>query len=350
MPRFRAEELRRLAEVLLRAAGVAAAEARLVAGLLVKADLRGYPGHGVSRLPSYVAWLEEGTTQVRERPEVVREGRCTAVIDARHYLGQVAAREAMERAIAKAREHGVGAVAVRRAGHVGRLADYVEMAAEAGMIGFAAVSVGAANVAPYGAMERAIGTNPMAFAIPARRGRHLVLDFATAAISMGELQTRLARGEPLPEGAMLDGQGNPTTDFRAFRGPPRGAFLPFGGYKGSGLGLIAEILGGVLSGNGLGRRWWDRGGHAVNGLFLQALSISEFGPLEDFLAEVDELIAFVKSRRAARGFSAILLPGERGRSAEERQLARGVEIEEATWQGLVALARRLGVEELPAPL
>ena len=110
----------------------AADDAKLVAKLLVKADLRGYPGHGVTRVAPYLAWIKDGTINLREGPKIVREGKITAVIEGNHYIGQVAAHMAMELAIKKAKEHGVGVVTLRRASHSGRLADYMEMAADEG--------------------------------------------------------------------------------------------------------------------------------------------------------------------------------------------------------------------------
>ncbi len=350
MPKFKHDLLLKFSEQLLASAGFPKADSRLVSELLVKADLRGYPGHGVSRLPSYVAWVQTGTTDLQKGPTITRESKIAAVIDGNHYIGQAVACAGMKLAIRKATEHGVGVVCLLRVGHVGRLADYMEMAAESGMIAMGAVSVGAGNIAPYGGMERVTGTNPMAVGIPGKNGAHIILDFATSATSMGKLQERLNRNEPIPDGVLLDGYGKPTTDFKAFRGPPRGVVLPFGGYKGSGLNLVTEILGGILSGNGLGREWWDKGGHAVNGVFLQAIAVEEFQALDQFLEKVDELVRFIKSTKPAPGFKEILLPGEMARRTEERQIREGVEIDDATWTRLRQLASEMGIKNLPQPL
>ena len=343
MLKIKFDELVKFSIELLSSGGFPNGDARLVAKLLVKADLRGYPGHGVTRIPPYLAWINDGTINIHERPKVEREGKLTAVIDGNHYIGQVAAHRAMDLAIKKAQQHGAGIVCLRRAGHTGRLADYMEMAVETGLIAMAALSVGSGTTTFYGGMERMTGTNPIAFGIPARNGRHIILDFATAGMSMGEIQKRVAKKETIPDGVMLDGHGNPTSDFKAFRGPPRGVFLPFGGYKGSGIALVTEILGGILSGNGPGRDWWSKGGHGVNGVFLQAFAVGEFQTLDSFYAKVDELISFIKSRRCAPGFNEILLPGEKARRREARQLKDGVEIDEATWTDLLKLANELRV-------
>ncbi len=348
MPRFQHASLLRFGERVLRRGGFPESDAQLVATLLVKADLRGYSGHGIIRIPSYVAWIKDGTINLSTKPKVIRAGKTTAAIDANHYIGQVVAHDGMKLAMEKAKEHGVGIVCLARAGHVGRLADYMEMAADEGMIGIAAVSVGAGSVTLFGGMERVTGTNPMAFGIPARGGRHIILDFATAAMSMGELQKRDSRNEAIPANVMLDGYGNPANGMKTFRGPPRGVLLPFGGYKGSGLNLVAEILGGILSGNGLGRQWWDKGAHAVNGVFLQAFAVEEFQPLEKFFDQVDELIAYAKAIKPAPGFAEILLPGERARKIEARQMKEGVEIDDATWGQLREFADEMGVGDLPA--
>ncbi len=339
MPKIQHAQLAEFGARLFHAGGVPEEDARLLAALLAKADLRGYSGHGITRVPSYLAWTKDGTTDLERKPKVVRQGKATAVIDGNRYIGQVVAHDGMKLAIEKAKEHGVGTVCLLHAGHIGRLADYMEMAADEGMIGVGAVSVGAGSVTLYGGMERITGTNPMSFGIPARGGRHIVLDFATSSMSMGEIQKRAARSE--------DGHGRPTSNVHTFRGPPRGVLLPFGGYKGSGLNVVAEILGGILSGNGPGRDWWERGAHAVNGVFLQALDVEEFQPRERFFDQVEEFAAHAKALKPAPGFGEVLLPGDRARKIEERQLKEGVEIDEATWAELTHLAAELGIKELP---
>jgi LDH2 family malate/lactate/ureidoglycolate dehydrogenase len=350
VPKINHRQLLEFCNQLLAAGGMARDDAELVAKLLVKGELRGYAGHGVIRVNPYLNWIKDSTYQIKDKPAIERQGKITAVVDGKHYIGQVAAHFAMALAIEKAKAHGAGIVCLRRAGHTGRLADYMEMAADQDMIGIAAASVGSAVTALYGGMEPITGTNPMAFGIPARGGRHIILDFATASMSMGEIQKRIRNKEKIPEGVMLDGHGNPTTDFKTFRGPPRGVFQAFGGYKGSGLALITEVLGGLLSGNGLGRQYWNNRGHGVNGLFLQAFAVEEFQDLEKFYDQVDELIGFIKSTKCAPGFSEILLPGEAGKKREAKNKQEGVEIETPIWANLTALAAELGITDVPAPL
>jgi len=350
VPRFAHPDLVAFGERILGAAGVPAEDATLVAGLLVKSDLQGYTGHGLSHVHSYIERMNSGLIRLDGKPEVVREGKTTAVIDGHFYIGQVVAHGAMKLAMEKAAEHGVGIVCLRHSGHVGRLADYVEMAAEREMIGFATVSVGGGNIAAYGGMQPIAGTNPMAFGIPDKDGRHIILDFATSSMSMGELNNRVATKEPLPEGILLDGHGNPTTEFSAFRGPPRGVMLPFGGHKGSGIHVMAEILGGLLSGNGRGMTWLDKGASAVNAVFLQAISVEEFQPLEEFVGQVEELAAFIRSRKPAPGFDEVRVPGDGSRKTAERQRREGIEMREDVWRHLLETAERMHVTDIPKPL
>jgi uncharacterized oxidoreductase len=347
VPKLKEASLRDFCAALLGAGGMPESDARFVGELLVKAELRGYAGHGVTRVGQYLEFIKTNTYDLSTRPHIDREGKITAVIDGHHYIGQIAARMAMELAIKKAKEHGAGIVCVRRAGHTGRLADYMEMATTEGLIAMGAVSVGSATTTLYGGMKPITGTNPMAFGIPARDGKSIILDFATASMSMGEIQKRVAKNEAIPHGVLLDGHGEATTDFKKFRGPPRGVFLPFGGYKGSGVALVTEILGGLLSGNGPGREWWKKGGHGVNGVFLQAFSVEEFQPREIFYDRVDEFIEFIKSTPPAPGFGEILLPGEAGRRREENHRNAGVDLDDETWSELVDLAGELGLGTIP---
>jgi len=347
VPKVDHAQLRDFCAALLSAGGIPAHDAAFVADLLVKGELRGYAGHGVTRVGQYLNFINSNIYDLSARPEIEREGKLTAVIDGHHYIGQIAAHMAMELAIKKAKEHGAGIVCVRRAGHTGRFADYMEMATAHGLIGMGAVSVGSATTTLYGGMKPITGTNPMAFGIPARNGKSIILDFATASMSMGEIQKRAAKNQAIPDGALLDGYGEPTTDFKKFRGPPRGVFLPFGGYKGSGVALVTEILGGLLSANGPGKNWWKNGGHGVNGVFLQVFSVEEFQPLNTFYDRVDEFVDFIKSTPLAPGFSEILLPGEAGRRREETQKKNGVQVDDETWSELVDLAGELNVADIP---
>lgn len=346
MATYSLDQITTFAGRVLTALDVPPADARTAAELLARADLRGYSTHGIGILPDYVQRARAGTIHLDGKPTVVHEGKSTAQLDGHLYLGQVVGQQAIAIAIMKAREHGIGAVGVRNAAHFGRVADYVEQAADAGMIGMAFVSVGGASVATLGSMEATGNSNPIAFGIPGPRGEHVLFDFTTAAMSMREIARRGARGEPIPPGIMLDSGGKPTTDFAVFSGPPRGVVVPFGGHKGSGLHLVAELLAGVLSGHGTALSWMLRGGPAINGGFFLAIDVAEFMPREQLEREVDELATLLRSRKPAGGVDAVRLPGDGARAREAERRTAGIPIDDATVTALRALAESLGVPAL----
>jgi uncharacterized oxidoreductase len=214
------------------------------------------------------------------------------------------------------------------------------------MIGMAFVSVGGASIASLGSGEPTGNSNPIAYGIPGRDDEPIIFDFTTASMSMREVARRGARGEPIPPGIMLDHQGNPTTEYAAFAGPPRGAVLPFGGHKGSGLHLVAEILAGVLTGHGTALTWAPRGGPAINGGLFVALDVAEFMPLETFRAEVETLTGFLHARKPAAGMDSVRLPGEGARARAAQRTADGIPVDDATLASLQTLAADLDIPPL----
>jgi LDH2 family malate/lactate/ureidoglycolate dehydrogenase len=304
----------------------------------------------VAHIPAYLERQQTSLLQSSQPPEIVRETPVSASIDGKFYYGQVVAHKAMSLAIDKAAAVGIGVVGVFHSGHVGRLADYVEMAAERGMIGIATVSTGGASIPAHGGMTGVAGTNPMAFGIPGKGGNHVIFDFATAAMSRGELNRRGAKGEPIPDGVILDAAGNPTTDFAVMNARPRGILMPFGGYKGSGVHLMTEILGGILVGNGLGLAWADKGGAAINGGYFLAHRVDLFQPLDHFLDQIEEFVAHVRSSQLRPEFDTMLIPGERARDEAKRSQREGIEIDHKEWAALLRCAEELKLTDIPAPL
>ena len=198
--RVAARDLTRCVAAALRAAGATDADAECVASALVASDLAGHASHGIIRAPSYLEAIDQGSIDLRARPELTGEDGATARVDGHDGFGQVAGRFAMDVAIRKAREHGVSSVALVRTTHVGRLGDYVELAADAGMVGlgFCTATSAAGRVAPYGSVEPVFGTNPFAAAIPSADGRTVLCDFATSVVAEGKLQIAVNKGESVP--------------------------------------------------------------------------------------------------------------------------------------------------------
>ncbi|HWP35026.1 MAG TPA: Ldh family oxidoreductase [Thermodesulfobacteriota bacterium] len=348
MPRFRWDDLEALGTEIFVRVGAPREEAAWVAALLTRASLGGHDSHGVLRIPEYVRECRAGRVRPAAVPAVEECGPATLRVDGRFGFGQVVARRGMELAIARARAHGVAAVALRRLGHVGRLADYVELAAEAGLAGLMVANDGGGNriVAPAGGLEGRLSTNPLAIGLPRRSPPHLVVDLATSVVAAGTLAACLAAGEPAPAGALQDAEGRPTTDPAApYRDPP-GTLLPMAGHKGYALAVAIEVLAGVLTGAGFAR---PDAALESQGVLVLALDIGRFVPLDRFVADVEALVAYVKSARRRPGVAEIHVPGEPAWRRAQARRAAGVPVAEATWAEIVAVCRELGVTP-PAPL
>lgn len=344
MPTIAHDELQRLAADLLLAAEVPEGEARLVAESLVRANLAGCDSHGIMRLPQYLAAIERGVIVPGAPVEVALESPTTAVFDGHWGFGQVAATRATETAIAKARASGLAGVAGRRCNHVGALADYVRMAAEAGLVGLMFVNGhgGGNNTVPFGGADARLCTNPMAAGFPTE-GEPLVLDISTAAVAEGKVRTYRIAGKPVPDDWIVDSEGRPTNDPNVLYTEPQGALLPLGGnvgYKGFGLGLMVDLLAGALSGAGTSGSDVPRGGNAFT---LIALDPAAFGGREQFRAQADSLIAWVKSARPAPGFGEVLVPGEIERRETAQRTREGIPLADEIWTQLTDAAEQMGV-------
>src|SRR5215813_11480609 len=291
MPTIDVETLERTTRDIFAARQVPPTDAALIAQMLVRANLRGHDSHGAIRIPQYCAALADGTLNPTPNITTVLDTPVIAVLDGDRGFGQVVARRGTELAIAKARAQGLAAVALRRTNHVGRLADWAEMAAEQGLIGMLwANAKGGLNVAPWGGSGKRLGTNPHAIAIPGANGSIAMShDFASSVWAEGKLRVKFNRGETVPPGIMLNGRGEPSNDPKEFYGDPPGSLLTAGAHKGYGLSLAIEILGGILSGTGAASAEKDK---FANGTLIVAVDPARFLPPEDFHAQISALFAW----------------------------------------------------------
>ncbi len=346
MPTVRAEELRLLIEKACERMGAQPADAMQVAASLVRANLCGFDSHGIHRLVQYHAWWKEGLLDPTGRPSVVEETSFAAKVDGGQTFGPVVAGFATEVAIRKAREVGIGLVTVRRSTQVGRLADYAETIQQAGLIGLVTVNDcgGGQCVAPWGGMEPRLATNPIAMGIPGANGPGILFDFATSAAAFGKVRQLLFRGERLPQGWVMDAAGNPSTDPSCLFTEPRGALLPAGGHKGYALSLAVEVLSGILSGAGFSGS--DPAPEHLNGLFILALGVNWFLPVDQFREQVDRLTTYVKSAKPVPGGPPVLVPGEPDREEAARRAQEGIPFSAEAWARVSEVLLDLG---LPAP-
>jgi uncharacterized oxidoreductase len=325
------DQLEALAARIFAALGVPAGDAAWVARLLVRANLRGHDSHGVIRVPQYAGSIRKGETNPRPAIQVLQETPTTAIVDGDLGLGQVVARRATEVGLEKAARQGLAAVGVRRSNHIGRLADYAELAAEQGFVA----------LVPHGGIARRLSTNPLAVAVPGAGGSVAIsVDMATSIVAEGKVRVKRNRKEPLPAGWAIDPAGRPVSDPEVFYGPPRAGLLPAGGHKGTALGLIVEVLGGILSGEGaIG----ERTGPVHNGTFLVLIEVARFLPLLEFTGQVTDLVGWVKSATPAAGVAEVLVPGEPEARSEAHRRAHGIPVEAETWRQIEEIAAELGV-------
>ena len=228
MPRFKCDVLHTIGCSLFEAAGASAADVSTVVDHLVESCLLGHDGHGTLRYYEYVEKILEGKFDPKGQPRVVQERGCTAVVDGGGGFGQVGGRLAIDLAMAKAGEHGVGAVALRNAGHVGRAGAYPLAAAQQGFIALAFVNAGrmGRQIAPFGGIDGKLSTNPLAFAAPRANSEPIVMDMTTSVVAEGKIRMARNKGERVPEGWIIDHSGRPTTDPEDYLGEPPGAMLP----------------------------------------------------------------------------------------------------------------------------
>ncbi len=325
--------------------GATPATGNEVAVHLVEANLTGHDSHGALRAPWYLEKIEAGELDPKAVPAIVTEGPTTAVIDGGWGFGQPASRLAMETAIDKARQLGVGCVAVRNANHMGRVGYYTAMAAADGMVGLGCVNLHGASpcVAPFGGIDRRLPTNPFSVAFPADRQPIFLADMTTSVVAEGKLQVRRNKGLQAEEQWIIDHDGNATTDPWKFYAEPVGALLPMGGvvaHKGFALSMAIEGLAGGLSGAGCSNPTAERHGNAC---WYTVIRIDAFTPLDEFKANVGKLIDHVKSSRKAAGVQEILYPGEPEHLRRQERLRDGLAIDGQTWEWLGRKAALVGV-------
>jgi LDH2 family malate/lactate/ureidoglycolate dehydrogenase len=336
-----ADTLRDFARRCYAALGLPDTDAALVADSLVQSDLWGHPSHGIMRLFWYAVRLESGAMSPVTRPELSGKG-ALLTMNGNDGVGQVVARAAMDAAIAAAKTHGIGAVAVRNSGHFGTAMYFTRMAAREGCIGYLATNASPA-MAPWGGLDKRLGTNPWSWAAPAGRYAPVMLDIANTAVARGKLHAAKAKGDPIPEGWAMDADGTMTTD--AALGIA-GTILPMAGHKGYAVSFITDMLAGVLSGSAFGTGVtgpYVPEGRSGAGHFVIAIDIAASRPLAEFEADMERLIDEIKSARPAPGFAGIYYPGEIEAINEARNLAHGIDLPEAVIGDLIDGADRIGV-------
>jgi LDH2 family malate/lactate/ureidoglycolate dehydrogenase len=340
-----AERLTEFAAAVLAAVGVPEPDAALVADSLVTADLWGHQSHGVLRLSWYVDRIRAGVMRAVTTPETVSDTGPLAVVDGHDGVGQVLAAHAAREAAGRAREHGVGVVAVRNSNHFGTAAYFTRMAARDGCVAILTTNASPA-MAPWGGRGKTVGTNPWSIAAPAGTHDVLVMDIANTAAARGKVYLASQRGEPIPAGWAIDADGRPTTDPAAAIG---GMILPMAGHKGYAIALMMDVLSGVLTGSAFGAEvygpYQSERRSGCGHLFI-ALDVAAFGDPDGFARRMEQLVAEVRSVPLAPGFDEVLYPGELEARAAQEHLEAGLSLPRRTLEDLRELSASTGV---PAP-
>lgn len=329
----------------LEAAGLRPQDAAAGAALIVEPDLNGADGHGIFRLPQYVRRILTGGINKHPDIRIAREKAAMALVDGDNGLGHLVASRAAEAAVEKAARSGVGWAGVCNGNHAGAASTYARIPLQRGMIGLY-LAVGSANhLPPWGGVDMLLSTNPLAVAVPTMEEPPIVLDMATTVAAYGRVKTALQRGETMPEGWMIDRDGNPLTDPKR---ADEGFLLPIGGYKGYGLALIIGLLAGTLNGAAMGRDLVDFNADDVTpantGQSVLAISLDAFGDPDDFRRRVDEVVRTMRASARMPGVDRIRLPGEMSHAKRLDRLENGVPIPAPLLESLESLADKLGIE------
>ena len=347
MPTVASETLHALIRAVCAATGSVGQEPALVADQLVEANLTGHDSHGVGLVPYYVESLAKGALASNRHAEVVSERGAVLVVEGRRGYGQVIGHEAMQIAMARAREQGVALLAIRNSFHLGRIGHWAEQCAERG---FASIHfVNGIDHAPlqaiYASAEARLSTNPFCAALPGPDGPMVVLDMATSKIALGKARVAANRGMPAPEGSLLDARGEPTRDPWVMFQEPMGALVAMGEHKGSGLAVLCEFLAGALTGGWTAQPEHPMAGGTINNMLSVVIDPEALGGRERLWREGAALATYLKSARPRAGFDEVLLPGEPERRRRRERLAAGIEIDERSWADILAAAGAAGVAD-----
>jgi LDH2 family malate/lactate/ureidoglycolate dehydrogenase len=341
MPLIPHERLRDLAQRILVAAGVPEEHASLVATTLVATNLRGTDSHGIQLLTFYVDQLLGGDMIAGETGCVVSESGTSMVYDSSNGIGQVTARICADHAAALAKAYGVGIVSARNCNHFGAAYRWARQMAEHGCIGIVMCDA-SPLVAPWQGREPRFGTNPICFALPGEES--FLLDMATTTVAAGRIfKASINQQETIPAGWALDAEGVPTTDTATAM---QGLLMPLGGYKGTGLAMMVEILCGVLAGGKISTEIGSirkRGRPSGLNHFFMAIDLSRFGDEAAIGARAEELARMVRSSAPAKGYDEVLVAGEVERRIEAERRRDGIPLPDGNWETLIATARRVGI-------
>lgn len=343
-PGISPERLRDFVSAVYQSADVPKDDAHLVADTLVQADLWGHQSHGLLRLEWYYARLQSEAMKAVTNTALEVDAGAIAVMNGNDGIGQVIARRAVDESIARAKKHGVGVVSVRNSNHFGTCMYFTRIGATKGCITIL-MSNGGPTMAPWGGMKKKIGTNPWSIAVPGGKYGPVVMDMANSGVARGKIYLAEKRRQAIPPDWAIDYQGRPTTDPKA---AIEGFILPMAGHKGYVMGVMVDILSGVLSGSSFLDKVhgpYDPVNRSGAGHFVISLNVDAFQPLNEFQERVETYVESLKDVPLAAGHTQIYYPGEMENLADIDNRATGLLLPEDTLAGLARVAKQAGVEK-----
>jgi len=325
----------------MQAGGSEAREAETIARRLVDANCVGHDSHGVIRVGKYLEWVREGWLRPNQAPSLIVDTDALAIVDGNRGFGQVIGEFAAKLGIAKAAKSGIAMIGLRNCGHLGRVGDWAEMAAADGLVSLHFLNTsGAQRVAPFGGSDRRLSTNPISVGIPLDDADPVILDVTTSMVAEGKLMVAMNKGERVPEGWIIDGEGAPTTDPKAFY--DGGALLTVGGHKGSGLSIVTDLLAGAVS---TGRSSDPDDPVLRNNMLSIYIAPRVYAPDGWVTAEARRFVDWVKASPPMKAGEPVLAPGDVERRTREARTKSGVPLDDKTLADLFAAAQSVGIEE-----
>ena len=326
-------------------AGLSPENAEIITNVLLETEMRGVFTHGFLRLPRYIDCIKSGGIKTDGCYEVICDSPSWALIDGGDNLGIVISYKAMKLAMEKAKQTGVGIVNVKGSHHFGAAGYYTSMCADNNMAAFS-MSNGDVLVAATGSAEKTIGNNPFSYAFPAGKYGKVVYDIAMSHTSDHKVLQMDKEGKALPEGWIIDKNGNATTDASEYL--KGGTLMPFGGYKGYGLAMMVELFAATLSGAAMTKdvHAWNtnkvQGGNV--GHFFMALDLSKFDDVDNYKKRVDDMIDEIKSAKKAAGVDKIYFPGEIESGKMAMCMENGyVDVADSTMEKIESIEKEYGL-------
>ena len=333
-------------------------EAKTISKRLCLSNLKGHDSHGIVRVPRYCDWIDENKVFPNREHKIILDSGPLAIVDANQGFGQVMGERSVEEGIKKAKKHGISLIGLKNSGHLGRIGDWSELAADKGMVSLHFVNVrGSLLVAPFGGSDRRGSTSPLSIGVPIKGGDHIILDMATSTVAEGKALVAQKGGKNLPLDALVDQFGNITNNTEALYGkigpndvpnPDKGsgAITAFGMHKGFGINFMMEILGGALTSNDVCGVNHNELRPFANGMLSIFIDVEKFVDIDYFANEVKSYSDFVRSSPPAKGVENVMIPGDNEKKIYNDRLTNGIPIAEEAWNLIKLTAIKLEISKL----